>query len=168
MLTLIIRHNLHFSSQRIPRILLPNIPTSSRHRQYNYNPSVNLDSKVTQYLVSLHSWKLTHKPREPTLHWNPRFRQQQQQQLFETTEKEEHLSIEQWDSWFEQKPSINLNCPKDNLIVEDQLYFLNNLNITSMPKRSRESSVSIDKPNKREKYSSSKPSNNIFTFHLQI
>ncbi len=153
MLTLIARINICFSSQRLTHSLLFNTSISSITRQYHYSESQTTQPHFTHYFVNLHSWKLTHQPHEPRLHWNPRFRQQQQQQLIETEEQDQ--SSENWDLWFQQYQSLSLLpfSQQNNFLSQDKLYFLDLPHSTSMPKRPRESSSSIDISNKREKYS---------------
>ncbi|CAF1211818.1 unnamed protein product [Rotaria sordida] len=128
-------------------VYFPLFSISSNIRQYRYIESQTPHSPSSHYIINLHSWKLTHQPREPTLHWSSRFRQQQQQQ-FETEEQEENQSSENWDSWFQQHQS-SLLLP----FSQHQLYFLDHSRLTSMPKRPRESSSPIHISNKREKYS---------------
>ncbi|CAF3551455.1 unnamed protein product [Rotaria sp. Silwood2] len=168
MLTSVARINIYFSSQRITRYLLSNFSISSNTQQYRYIESQTAHSQSSNYIVNLHSWKLTHQPREPTLHWNPRFRQQQQQ--FETEEQEDNRSSENWDSWFQQhqSPSLLPFSQRNNLFSQHQLYFLDHPHLTSMPKRPRESSSPINISNKREKYSLCKYLNNLFLFYSKI
>jgi hypothetical protein len=149
MLTLATRINIYSSSQRLTRSLLSSSSTLSNTRQYHSGES---QTEFSHYLINLHSWKLTHQPYEPNLHWNPRFRQQQQK-----IEIEEDQSTENWDSWFQQPPAPPLIpfSQRNNLFSQDQLYFLDPSHYTPMPKRRRESqtpSPFIEQPNKREKY----------------
>ena len=152
MLTLVARTYIHSSSQHFTRCLFFNYPlsSSSNTRQYHHNQNQSTQPQFSHYLINLQSWKLTHQPHEPTLHWNPRFRQHQQ------VETDEQVpSSDYWDSWFEQhqSPSLLPFSQRNNFISTDQVYFLDFPHSTSMPKRPRESSSSIDKSNKREKYS---------------
>jgi hypothetical protein len=57
--------------------------------------------------------------------------------------------------WFQQYQSLSLLpfSQQNNFLSQDKLYFLDLPHSTSMPKRPRESSSSIDISNKREKYS---------------
>ncbi len=153
MLTLVARINIYSSSQRLTRSLLFSTSTSSNIPQYYHSESQTTQPQFSHYLVSLHSWKLTHQPREPNLHWNSRFRHQQHQQQIETEEQDQ--SSENWDLWFQQhqSPSLLPFSQRNNSFSQDQLYFLDLPPSTSMPKRSRESSSSINISNKREKYS---------------
>ncbi len=150
MLTLVARINIYSSSQRLTRSLLFHSSISSNIRQYHHSEGQSTQPQFSHYLVSLHSWKLTHQPREPSLHWNSRFRPQQQ------IEVEEHdQPSENWDLWFQQhqSPPLLPFSQRNNSFSQDQLYFLDYPYSTSMPKRTRESSSSIDRSNKRERYS---------------
>jgi len=169
MLTLVARINIYSSSQRLTRLLLFNSSTSSNIRQYHHSESQTTQPQFSHYLVSLHSWKLTHQPREPSLHWNPRFRPQQQLQQIETEEREDQ-SIENWDLWFQQhqSPSLLPFSQRNNSLSQDQIYFLDLPHSTSMSKRPRESTSSIDISNKREKYSPCKFLNNSSSFNFKI
>ncbi|CAF3404623.1 unnamed protein product, partial [Rotaria sp. Silwood2] len=100
--------------------------------------------QLSHYLINLHSWKLTHQPHEPTLHWNYRFRQQQHLEI----DLEEDQSSEYWDWWFEQNQSTIL-LP----FSENQVYCPKILNFPSISKRQREFSLSLEISNKREKSS---------------
>jgi len=153
MLTLVARINIYSSSQRLTRSLLFSTSTSSNIRQYHHSESQTTEPQFSHYIVGLHSWKLTHQPREPNLHWNSRFRQQKHQQQTETEEQDQ--SSENWDLWFQQhqSPSILPFSQRNNSFSQDQLYFLDLPQSISMPKRPRESSSSINISNKREKYS---------------
>ncbi|CAF1465331.1 unnamed protein product [Rotaria magnacalcarata] len=150
MLILVARINFYFSSQHLTRSLLSNICISSNTREYHNDVSQNIGSQLNQYIINLHSLKLTHQPREPTLHWNPRFRQQHH---LDIEKRVEDHSSENWDSWFQpqQSPSLFSYSQRTNTLSEHQLYFLDNPNFTSMHKRSRESSSSINISNKRKK-----------------
>jgi hypothetical protein len=104
MLTLVARINIYSSSQRLTRSLLFHSSISSNIRQYHHSEGQSTQPQFSHYLVSLHSWKLTHQPREPSLHWNSRFRPQQQ------IEVEEHdQPSENWDLWFQQHSFHFLN-----------------------------------------------------------
>ncbi len=162
MLTLVARINLYSSSQRLTRSLL----ISSSTRQYRHSESQTTQPQFSHYLVSLHSWKLTHQPREPSLHWSPRFRQQQQ--LIEVEEQDQ--PSENWDLWFQQhqSPSLLPFSQRNNFFSQDQLYFLDLPSSPTMPKRPAGSSSSLNIPNKREKYSHRKFFfNNLFSFSLK-
>ncbi|CAF1488521.1 unnamed protein product, partial [Rotaria sordida] len=50
-------------------------------RHYYHSQNQLPQPQLSHYLINLHSWKLTHQPHEPTLHWNYRFRQQQHLQI---------------------------------------------------------------------------------------
>ena len=98
MLTFIARINIYPSSQRLTRSLLFKSSIPSSTRQYHHSED---QPQFSQFLVSLHSWKLTHQPREPNLQWNSRFRPQQQIKV------EEHdQPSENWDLWFQQHQSL--------------------------------------------------------------
>ena len=151
MLTLVARINIYSASQRLTRPLLISASIPSPTRQSHHSTSQGTQPPFGHYLFNVHSWKLTHQPREPSLHWNSRFRQQQQ--LTETEEQEQ--STEDWDLWFQQQqsPSLLPFSQRNNSFSTDKVYFLDLPQVTSMPKRSRESSSIIEIPTKREKYS---------------
>ena len=149
MLILVARINIYSFSHRLTRSLLSKYSVSSNNRQYYHSESETTQSQFSDYLINLHSWKLTHRPHQPTLHWSSRFRQQ-----FEIGDEEEQLSVD-WDSWFQQHQSstlILLSQQNHNLSSQDQLPCVNLIQLTSMPKRSRESSSSTNISNKHEKY----------------
>ena len=151
MFTLIARINIYSSSQRITRLLLFNPSTSFNTHQYFHSES---HSQFNHYLVNLHAWKLTHQPHEPTLHWNPRFRQQEQQQQFAIEEQDQ--SSENWDLWFHQYQSPSL-LP----FSQDKVYFLDLPHSTTMPKRPSTPSPTVDISYKRKKYSYSTTEPNL-------
>ena len=146
MLTLLSKIHIHPSSQCLTRPLVISLNILPSVRQFHQS--------VNQYLFNLHTWKLTHQPREPTLHWNPRFRQQQQQQQLQIDTEETNQSNENWDSWFEkhQSPTLLPFPSQINLLSENKIYFLNTPSTGLMPKRSIESSSNLDISHKREKY----------------
>lgn len=113
---------IYSSSSRLGRFLRPHSSVSSSFRHYN-----------EQFLVSLHSWKLTHQPREPTLHWNPRFRTSQ------PVDAENDSSTENWDLWFDKEKQ------KTHSFLFDQSYLFE----FSMPKRRRDSSPIIEEIRKK-------------------
>ncbi|CAF0732824.1 unnamed protein product [Adineta steineri] len=171
MFTTVARINIYSSSQRLTRYLIPSFSISSNNRQYYSIENQTTPPHITHYLINLHSWKLTHQPREPSLHWNPRFRQQQ----IQTEQQEEEQLSENWDSWFQQQttPKLRPFSQRNNLLSENQLYFLDSSHLTSMPKRSREYESHTEISNKREKYSHFEPnlpkrtwSNTIYEEHL--
>jgi hypothetical protein len=156
MLTSVARINIYSSSKRLTRSLLFNSSIPFNTHQYYHSEN---QPQLSHYLVSFQSWKLTHQPHEPNLHWNSRFRQQQQ---IETDESDQ--SSENWDLWFQQhqRPSLLPFSQRNNLFSQDQLYFLDQPDPTPMSKRPRESPSSIEIPNKRERYSDCKFSTNSF------
>ena len=158
MLTLVARTNIYSSSQRLTRSLLSSSYIPSNTRQYFHSERQIASSQFSHYLVNFQSWKLTHQPHEPNLHWNPRFRQQQQEIEIE----EQDQSSENWDLWFQQhqSPSLLPFSQRNNLFSQDQIYFLDLPDSVSMSKRPRESSSSLEISNKREKYSDCKFLNN--------
>lgn len=95
--------------------------------------SSSFHNNTELFVFSLHTWKLTHRPREPTLHWNPRFR------ISKSNQTENDLSTENWDSWFDKEKQ------KTNSFLDDQVYLLE----FPMPKRQRDSSPSIEPHRKK-------------------
>jgi hypothetical protein len=166
MLTSVARINIYSSSQRLTRSLLSSNSIPSNPHQYYHSENQTTQPQTNHYLINHHSWKLTHQPREPSLHWNPRFRQQQ----FQAEEKdEEDQSSDNWDSWFQQhqSPSLLPFSQRNNLFSKNQVYFLDLPHCTTMPKRSRDWQSPNEIPNKREKYSHCKFLNISFLFNLK-
>lgn len=161
MLTLATKITAYCPSHRITHFLLYTFTIPSNNRYYHYSSSSTTQSQFSNPIVSFHSWKLTHQPREPTLHWNLRFRQQQN---FDTEEQEEKdQSSENWDSWFQQQQQL----PSLLSFSRNQLSFFDPAQHTSMPKRQTESSSSPNISIKRKKYSDCKISNSTLSFDLK-
>lgn len=95
--------------------------------------SSSFHNNTDSFVFSLHTWKLTHQPREPTLHSNPRFRISIANQI------ENDSSTENWDLWFEKEKQ------RTNSFLDDQIYPLE----FPMPKRQRDSSTSIEQIRKK-------------------
>ena len=149
MLTLAARSHIHPSSHRLICSLLFKPSVSPNPRQYYHREQPTSQTDLNQIVIGLYSSRLTHQPHEPTLHWNSRFRPQNQ-----SIEIEEHdQSSINWDSWIQhQSPRILPFSQRDNSFSDDQLYFLDFPLSTTMPKRSREHTSTVDLPNKREKH----------------
>ncbi|UJR28821.1 hypothetical protein I4U23_010045 [Adineta vaga] len=112
---------------------------------------IEIQSPITYFLINLYSWKLTHQPREPRLHWSSRFRQSK----LKTEEVEDDQTSENWDSWFEQHQALPLLpfSQQTNSLSIDRIYFLDQSQTISMPKRSRDLQSPVEIPHKRERYS---------------
>lgn len=170
MLTLAARIHNYSSSHRLICSLLFKPSTSPTTRQYYHRENQSNQGDFNHFLVSLYSWRLIHQPHEPTLHWNSRFRPQQQQQPIEL-EEQDQPNIN-WDLWIQQQKQSSRLVPfsqRDNSFSEDQLYFLDPPSSIPMPKRSREHTSIVDLPNKREKYSPCKYSFSVdFTRNINL
>lgn len=151
MFTLAVRIPNYTSSHRLIYSLLFKTSTFPVTRQYYHRENPR---DLNPFLVSIYSCRLTHQPHEPTLHWNSRFRPQQQIEL----EEQDQPKIN-WDLWIQQQkqsPRLVPFSQRDNSYSEDRLYFLDFPSSIPMPKRSREQTSIVDLPNKREKYSPGK------------
>lgn len=164
MLTSVVRFKTSSSSSPhyLTRYLLSYASSLPNTRQFHSNENKPNESYLTHFLINLHSWKLTHQPREPRLHWSSRFRQPKVQ----TEDTENDQSSEYWDSWFKQhqSPSLLPLSQQASSLSLDRIYFLDQSQTISMPKRSRDlQSPEIEIPRKRDKYSQCKFHNRSYS-----
>ena len=159
MLAFAARSHIYFSPHRLTRSLLSSSLSLSSIRLFNSTAQ----PQWKDLAIIGHSWKLTHQPREPKLHWNSRFRSQPEQSQFDL---EEDSSAENWDLWFQQfeKPSLLPLSQRSNSCSPDQLYFLDSSASISMSKRLRDASPSIEVPHKRERYEDGNGFHSLFFF----
>jgi hypothetical protein len=163
MITSVARINIYSSPYRLARCLLSNSSFPPNTRRLHQSDHPRAQPQIIHYLVNFHSWRLTHQPREPTLHWNTRFREQN----VRTEVEEEEQSSENWDLWFQQQQSSPLvpYSERHNSFSPDQVYFLDQARSVTMPKRSRESYSPVEIPHKREKYSPRKCLTYLLSFY---
>lgn len=150
------RAHIYSTPHRLARCLLSQPSLAHNSRELRRSDHRAARPQITHYLVSLHTWKLTHQPREPIRHWNTRFREQNAPLDAEQDEAVDQTG-ENWDLWFQQNQSSTLLpfSQRNNSFLPDQVYFLDQLSSLPMPKRVHESSSSspVEVPHKRERYS---------------
>lgn len=156
MLAFTARSHIYISPHRLTRSLLSSSLSLSNIRQYNQTGQ----PQWKDVAINAHSWKLTHQPREPKLHWSSRFRLQSDQKQFDLNDDS---TTENWDSWFET-PSLLPLSQRTNSFLSDQVYFLGSFSSISMTKRLRDSSTSIEVPHKREKYEDGNLTDRLLSF----
>jgi hypothetical protein len=149
------RIHTYSSVHRITRFLLASSISSSNSIFRYFQLTETSEEHVKHLPVNVYLWKLTHQPHEPKLHWNSRFRlQQQHQQTVHAFIVDDDSFADDWDSWIEDN-QLRVHSPSnresDSLLLNYE-YSPVLPSLMSMPKRAPDASLSFSLPAKSGKH----------------